>query len=149
MCKNNYVIISNDGARISFSNKDLKDVQNISGVKEAKLYNGNVETSVDDKGNELNLVLYKDSFSNKIKKTKSYVHFPDKVQIEFKTLTVPSSYMKHYNPKHIDLLYGTYPEKNEILIPDFLAYNYLKNENLNALINQSIELPIINEKETK
>ena len=144
--KNNYVIISNDGARISFSNKDLKDVQNISGVKEAKLYNGNVETSVDDKGNELNLVLYKDSFSNKIKKTKSYVHFPDKVQMEFKTLTVPSSYMKHYNPKHIDLLYGTYPEKNEILIPDFLAYNYLKNENLNALINQSIELPIINEK---
>ena len=66
--------------------------------------------------------------------------------MEFKTLTVPSSYKKHYNPKHIDLLYGTYPEKNEILIPDFLAYNYLKNENLNALINQSIELPIINEK---
>ena len=147
--KNNYVIISNDGTRISFSNKDLKDVQNISGVKEAKLYNGNVETSVDDKGNELNLVLYKDSFSNKIKKTKSYVHFPDKIQMEFKTLTVPNSYMKHYNPKHIDFLYGTYPEKNEILIPDFLAYNYLKNENLNALINQSIELPIINEKRTQ
>lgn len=144
--KNNYVIISNDGTRISFSNKDLKDVQNISEVNEAKLYNGNVETSVDHEGNELNLVLDKNSFSSKVKKTKSYVHFPDKVQMEFKTLTVPYPYIKHYNPKHIELLYGNYPVKNEILIPDFLAYNYLKNENLNTLIKQSIELPIIDEK---
>ena len=144
--KNNYVIISNDGTRISFSNKDLKDVKNISGVKDAKLYNGNVETSVDYEGNELNLVLDKNSFSSKVKKTKSYVHFPDKVQMEFKTLTVPYPYIKHYNPKHIELLYGNYPVKNEILIPDFLAYNYLKNENLNTLIKQTIELPIIDEK---
>ncbi len=144
--KNNYVIISNDGTRISFSNKDLKDVKNISGVKDAKLYNGNVETSVDYEGNELNLVLDKNSFSSKVKKTKSYVHFPDKVQMEFKTLTVPYPYIKHYNPKHIELLYGNYPVKNEILIPDFLAYNYLKNENLNTLIKQTIKLPIIDEK---
>lgn len=144
--KNNYVIISNDGTRISFSNKDLKDVQNISEVNEAKLYNGNVETSVDHEGNELNLVLDKNSFSNKVKKTKSYVHFPDKIQMEFKTLTVPYPYIKHYNPKHIELLYGNYPVKNEILIPDFLAYSYLKNENLNTLVKQSIELPIIDEK---
>ena len=144
--KNNYVIISNDGTRISFSNKDLKDVKNISGVKDAKLYNGNVETSVDHEGNELNLVLDKNSFSSKVKKTKSYVHFPDKVQMEFKTLTVPYPYIKHYNPKHIELLYGNYPVKNEILIPDFLAYNYLKNENLNTLIKQAIALPIIDEK---
>lgn len=144
--KNNYVIISNDGTRISFSNTDLKDVQNISGVNEAKLYNGNVETSVDHEGNELNLVLDKNSFSSKVKKTKSYVHFPDKVQMEFKTLTVPYPYIKHYNPKHIELLYGNYPVKNEILIPDYLAYNYLKNENLNTLVKQSIELPIIDEK---
>lgn len=144
--KNNYVIISNDGTRISFSNKDLKDVQNISEVNEAKLYNGNVETSVDHEGNELNLVLDKNSFSSKVKKTKSYVHFPDKVQMEFKTLTVPYPYIKHYNPKHIELLYGNYPVKNEILIPDFLAYSYLKNENLNTLVKQSIELPIIDEK---
>lgn len=144
--KNNYVIISNDGTRISFSNKDLKDVKNISGVNEAKLYNGNVETSADYKGNELNLVLDKNSFSSKVKKTKSYVHFPDKVQMEFKTLTVPYPYIKHYNPKHIELLYGNYPVKNEILIPDFLAYSYLKNENLNTLVKQSIELPIIDEK---
>ena len=144
--KNNYVIISNDGTRISFSNKDLKDVKNILGVNEAKLYNGNVETSVDYKGNELNLVLDKNSFSSKVKETKSYVHFPDKVQMEFKTLTVPYPYIKHYNPKHIELLYGNYPVKNEILIPDFLAYSYLKNENLNTLVKQSIELPIIDEK---
>ena len=144
--KNNYVIISNDGTRISFSNKDLKDVKNISGVNEAKLYNGNVETSADYKGNELNLVLDKNSFSSKVKKTKSYVHFPDKVQMEFKTLTVPYPYIKHYNPKHIELLYGNYPVKNEILIPDFLAYNYLKNETLNTLVKKSIELPIIDEK---
>ena len=144
--KNNYVIISNDGTRISFSNKDLKDVKNILGVNEAKLYNGNVETSADYKGNELNLVLDKNSFSSKVKKTKSYVHFPDKVQMEFKTLTVPYPYIKHYNPKHIELLYGNYPVKNEILIPDFLAYSYLKNENLNTLVKQSIELPIIDEK---
>ena len=144
--KNNYVIISNDGTRISFSNKDLKDVKNILGVNEAKLYNGNVETSVDYKGNELNLVLDKNSFSSKVKKTKSYVHFPDKVQMEFKTLTVPYPYIKHYNPKHIELLYGNYPVKNEILIPDFLAYNYLKNETLNTLVKKSIELPIIDEK---
>ena len=144
--KNNYVIISNDGTRISFSNKDLKDVKNILGVNEAKLYNGNVETSVDYKGNELNLVLDKNSFSSKVKKTKSYVHFPNKIQMEFKTLTVPYPYIKHYNPKHIELLYGNYPVKNEILIPDFLAYNYLKNENLNTLIKQTIELPIIDEK---
>ena len=139
--KNNYVIISNDGTRISFSNKDLKDVKNILGVNEAKLYNGNVETSVDHEENELNLVLDKNSFSSKVKKTKSYVHFPDKVQMEFKTLTVPYPYIKHYNPKHIELLYGNYPVKNEILIPDFLAYSYLKNENLNTLVKQSIELP--------
>lgn len=144
--KNNYVIISNDGTRISFSNKDLKDVKNILGVNEAKLYNGNVETSVDYKGNELNLVLDKNSFSSKVKKTKSYVHFPDKVQMEFKTLTVPYPYIKHYNPKHIELLYGNYPVKNEILIPDFLAYNYLKNKTLNTLVKKSIELPIIDEK---
>ncbi len=144
--KNNYVIISNDGTRISFSNKDLKDVKNILGVNEAKLYNGNVETSADYKGNELNLVLDKNSFSSKVKKTKSYVHFPDKVQMEFKTLTVPYPYIKHYNPKHIELLYGNYPVKNEILIPDFLACSYLKNENLNTLVKQSIELPIIDEK---
>ena len=144
--KNNYVIISNDGTRISFSNKDLKDVKNILGVNEAKLYNGNVETSVDYKGNELNLVLDKNSFSSKVKKTKSYGHFPDKVQMEFKTLTVPYPYIKHYNPKHIELLYGNYPVKNEILIPDFLAYNYLKNETLNTLVKKSIELPIIDEK---
>ena len=144
--KNNYVIISNDGTRISFSNKDLKDVKNILGVNEAKLYNGNVETSADYKGNELNLVLDKNSFSSKVKKTKSYVHFPDKVQMEFKTLTVPYPYIKHYNPKHIELLYGNYPVKNEILIPNFLAYSYLKNENLNTLVKQSIELPIIDEK---
>lgn len=144
--KNNYVIISNDGTRISFSNKDLKDVKNILGVNEAKLYNGNVETSVDYTGNELNLVLDKNSFSSKVKKTKSYVHFPDKVQMEFKTLTVPYPYIKHYNPKHIELLYGNYPVKNEILIPDFLAYNYLKNETLNTLVKKSIELPIIDEK---
>ena len=144
--KNNYVIISNDGTRISFSNKDLKDVKNILGVNEAKLYNGNVETSIDYKGNELNLVLDKNSFSSKVKETKSYVHFPDKVQMEFKTLTVPYPYIKHYNPKHIELLYGNYPVKNEILIPDFLAYNYLKNETLNTLVKKSIELPIIDEK---
>lgn len=144
--KNNYIIISNDGTRISFSNKDLKDVKNILGVNEAKLYNGNVETSVDYKGNELNLVLDKNSFSSKVKKIKSYVHFPDKVQMEFKTLTVPYPYIKHYNPKHIELLCGNYPVKNEILIPDFLAYSYLKNENLNTLVKQSIELPIIDEK---
>lgn len=144
--KNNYVIISNDGTRISFSNKDLKDVKNILGVNEAKLYNGNVETSVDYKGNELNLVLDKNSFSSKVKKTKSYIHFPDKVQMEFKTLTVPYPYIKHYNPKHIELLYGNYPVKNEILIPDFLAYNYLKNKTLNTLVKKSIELPIIDEK---
>ena len=144
--KNNYVIISNDGKRISFSNKDLEDVKNISGVKEAKLYNGNVETSNDSKGNGLNLILDKNSFSNKIKKTKSYMHFPDKIQMEFKTLTVPYPYIKHYNPKRVELLYGNYPIKNEILIPDFLAYNYLKNEKINTLVGQSIELPIINEK---
>ena len=144
--KNNYVIISNDGKRISFSNKDLEDVKNISGVKEAKLYNGNVETSNDSKGNGLNLILDKNSFSNKIKKTKSYMHFPDKIQMEFKTLTVPYPYIKHYNPKRVELLYGNYPIKNEILVPDFLAYNYLKNEKINTLVGQSIELPIINEK---
>ena len=66
--------------------------------------------------------------------------------MEFKTLTVPYPYIKHYNPKHIELLYGNYPVKNEILIPDFLAYSYLKNENLNTLVKQSIELPIIDEK---
>ena len=66
--------------------------------------------------------------------------------MEFKTLTVPYPYIKHYNPKHIELLYGNYPVKNEILIPDFLAYSYLKNDNLNTLVKQSIELPIIDEK---
>ena len=74
------------------------------------------------------------------------MHFPDKIQMEFKTLTVPYPYIKHYNPKRVELLYGNYPIKNEILVPDFLAYNYLKNEKINTLVGQSIELPIINEK---
>ena len=77
------------------------------------------------------------------------MHFPDKIQMEFKTLTVPYPYIKHYNPKRVELLYGNYPIKNEILVPDFLAYNYLKNEKINTLVGQSIELPIINEKEIK
>lgn len=74
------------------------------------------------------------------------MHFPDKIQMEFKTLTVPYPYIKYYNPKRVELLYGNYPIKNEILVPDFLAYNYLKNEKLNTLVGQLIELPIINEK---
>lgn len=80
MFKNNYVIISNDGKRISFSNKDLEDVKNISGVKEAKLYNGNVETSNDSKGNGLNLILDKIHFQIKLKKPKAICIF----QIKFK-----------------------------------------------------------------
>ena len=60
---------------MSFSNKDLKDVKNILGVNEAKLYNGNVETSVDYKGNELNLVLDKNSFSSKVKENKELCPF--------------------------------------------------------------------------
>lgn len=47
------------------------------------------------------------------------MHFPDKIQMEFKTLTVPYPYIKHYNPKRVELLYGNYPIKNEILVPGF------------------------------
>ena len=92
--------------RVDASKREAESYRNV-GEEVTKI----IKTIVYNK----NLVLDKNSFSSKVKKTKSYVHFPDKVQMEFKTLTVPYPYIKHYNPKHIELLYGNYPVKNEIL----------------------------------
>ena len=142
--KNNYVAFD-DGKRISFSANDLLDVKKISGVKSATLFNGDVKTSADKSGNNLNLNLSKESLSKTVRKTKSYSHYPDKIEFEFQTLTVPVEYINNYNPEHIELLYGNYPVNNQVLLPDFLAYNYCDND-LEDLVNKNIELPIVDQK---
>ena len=143
--KNNYVAFD-DGKRISFSANDLLNVKKISGVKSATLFNGDVKTSADKSGNNLNLNLSKESLSKTVRKTKSYSHYPDKIEFEFQTLTVPVEYINNYNPEHIELLYGNYPVNNQVLLPDFLAYNYCDND-LEDLVNKNIELPIVDQKE--
>ena len=95
--KNNYVAFD-DGKRISFSANDLLNVKKISGVKSATLFNGDVKTSADKSGNNLNLNLSKESLSKTVRKTKSYSHYPDKIEFEFQTLTVPVEYINNYNP---------------------------------------------------
>lgn len=145
-CSNNNYVAFDDGRRISFSKEDLLNVQNISGVKKVKLFNSEVTTMADTKGNTLNLILSRESLSNKVRKAKSYSHFPDKIEFEFQTLNVPDNYINNYNPNHIELLYGQFPIKDEVLLPDFLAYSYVENEDINKLISQFIELPIIDEK---
>ena len=142
--KNNYVAFD-DGKRISFSANDLLNVKKISGVKSATLFNGDVKTSADKSGNNLNLNLSKESLSKTVRKTKSYSHYPDKIEFEFQTLTVPVEYINNYNPEHIELLYGNYPVNNQVLLPDFLAYNYCDND-LENLVNKNIELPIVDQK---
>lgn len=142
--KNNYVAFD-DGKRISFSANDLLNVKKISGVKSAILFNGDVKTSADKSGNNLNLNLSKESLSKTVRKTKSYSHYPDKIEFEFQTLTVPVEYINNYNPEHIELLYGNYPVNNQVLLPDFLAYNYCDND-LEDLVNKNIELPIVDQK---
>lgn len=142
--KNNYVAFD-DGKRISFSANDLLNVKKISGVKSATLFNGDVKTSADKSGNNLNLNLSKESLSKTVRKTKSYSHYPDKIEFEFQTLTVPVEYINNYNPEHIELLYGNYPLNNQVLLPDFLAYNYCDND-LEDLVNKNIELPIVDQK---
>ena len=142
--KNNYVAFD-DGKRISFSANDLLNVKKISGVKSATLFNGDVKTSADKSGNNLNLNLSKESLSKTVRKTKSYSHYPDKIEFEFQTLTVPVEYINNYNPEHIELLYGNYPVNNQVLLPDFLAYNYCDND-LEDLVNKNIELPIVDQK---
>lgn len=142
--KNNYVAFD-DGKRISFSANDLLNVKKISGVKSATLFNGDVKTSADKNGNNLNLNLSKESLSKTVRKTKSYSHYPDKIEFEFQTLTVPVEYINNYNPEHIELLYGNYPVNNQVLLPDFLAYNYCDND-LEDLVNKNIELPIVDQK---
>lgn len=142
--KNNYVAFD-DGKRISFSANDLLNVKKISGVKSATLFNGDVKTSADKSGNNLNLNLSKESLSKTVRKTKSYSHYPDKIEFEFQTLTVPIEYINNYNPEHIELLYGNYPVNNQVLLPDFLAYNYCDND-LEDLVNKNIELPIVDQK---
>lgn len=142
--KNNYVAFD-DGKRISFSANDLLNVKKISGVKSATLFNGDVKTSADKSGNNLNLNLSKESLSKMVRKTKSYSHYPDKIEFEFQTLTVPVEYINNYNPEHIELLYGNYPVNNQVLLPDFLAYNYCDND-LEDLVNKNIELPIVDQK---
>lgn len=142
--KNNYVAFD-DGKRISFSANDLLNVKKISGVKSATLFNGDVKTSADKSGNNLNLNLSKEALSKTVRKTKSYSHYPDKIEFEFQTLTVPVEYINNYNPEHIELLYGNYPVNNQVLLPDFLAYNYCDND-LEDLVNKNIELPIVDQK---
>ena len=142
--KKNYVSLD-DGKRISFSDDDLANVKKISGVKNVTLFNGDVKTSADKNGNTLNLILPKESLANTVKKTKSYTHYPDKIEFEFQTLTVPVDYINNYNPEHIELLYGNFPKNNQVLIPDFLAYNY-SDTNIENLINKNIDLPIVDEK---
>lgn len=142
--KNNYVAFD-DGKRISFSANDLLNVKKISGVKSATLFNGDVKTSADKSGNNLNLNLSKESLSKTVRKTKSYSHYPDKIEFEFQTLTVPVEYINNYNPENIELLYGNYPVNNQVLLPDFLAYNYCDND-LEDLVNKNIELPIVDQK---
>lgn len=142
--KNNYIAFD-DGKRISFSANDLLNVKKISGVKSATLFNGDVKTSADKSGNNLNLNLSKESLSKTVRKTKSYSHYPDKIEFEFQTLTVPVEYINNYNPEHIELLYGNYPVNNQVLLPDFLAYNYCDND-LEDLVNKNIELPIVDQK---
>jgi len=142
--KNNYVAFD-DGKRISFSANDLLNVKKISGVKSVTLFNGDVKTSADKSGNNLNLNLSKESLSKTVRKTKSYSHYPDKIEFEFQTLTVPVEYINNYNPEHIELLYGNYPVNNQVLLPDFLAYNYCDND-LEDLVNKNIELPIVDQK---
>lgn len=142
--KNNYVAFD-DGKRISFSANDLLNVKKISGVKSATLFNGDVKTSADKSGNNLNLNLSKESLSKTVRKAKSYSHYPDKIEFEFQTLTVPVEYINNYNPEHIELLYGNYPVNNQVLLPDFLAYNYCDND-LEDLVNKNIELPIVDQK---
>ena len=142
--KNNYVAFD-DGKRISFSANDLLNVKKISGVKSATLFNGDVKTSADKSGNNLNLNLSKESLSKTVRKTKSYSHYPDKIEFEFQTLTVPVEYINNYNPEHIELLYGNYPVNNQVLLPDFLAYNYCDND-LEDLVNKNIKLPIVDQK---
>ena len=130
--KNNYVAFD-DGKRISFSANDLLNVKKISGVKSATLFNGDVKTSADKSGNNLNLNLSKESLSKTVRKTKSYSHYPDKIEFEFQTLTVPVEYINNYNPEHIELLYGNYPVNNQV------RTNFENNVNLKEYIYVSYQ----------
>ena len=136
----------NDGVRISFSEKDLNNVKNIDGVKDASLFNTSTISSFDADGDILDLRINKRDLSDYVKQQSFYSRMPDSLTFTFTSLTVPCDYIDSYNPKGIDIQFGRFPSNHkEVLLPDILAYHYLNDNNLDSLINSEITLDVHND----
>lgn len=125
-CKEQGIVPLDDGQRLGFSNEDLAAVKAIDGVKDAILYNGTVSDQYDSEGNGLSLKINKEKLSEEIKQSAGFSKLPEEIEFTFSSLTIPSAYLSHYNPKKITLAAGEYPSEhtNEIMIPDILAEYY-------------------------
>lgn len=138
-----------DGVRICFSQKDLANVLKIDNVKDARLFNSTAISSFDVERYFLDLKFDKQELSAKVKEQSNYSRIPENLSFSFTSLTVPSAYIDSYNPKEIDMLYGGFPSSdNEIILPDILAYQYMKEvgeTSLPSLIKEKVSLQVHND----
>lgn len=137
------VKLSNDGTRICFSEKDLKNVERLEGVERVTLLDSDIVNSADMESNLLDLMIQKRDLSDQVKELPSYSNFPNTIRFEFETMSIPKDYISIYNPKNIQMMYGEFPKDNtdEIIIPDFYAMALEKE--VESIIGKEVELPVL------
>lgn len=138
------VVKSDDGYRINFSEKDLENVRKINGIKSARLYNSANISLYDNEHNKLNIVLEKESFPKILKNAPSYSTAPSSINFNFNSMNIPYEYASDFN--QVNKIYGEFPKENtdEIMIPDFYAYNYANS--IEDCIGNTISLSVYTQK---
>ncbi|MDQ8819930.1 ABC transporter ATP-binding protein/permease [Streptococcus ruminantium] len=135
-----------DGARIGFSDSDIKTIREIDGVDDVVLYRHGVNSNYNKGFNSLSLTYSEKDFSNTLRKFNYGWNKVSNVSFSMRKLNVPKSYMKDYNYANIVLVAGSYPEDNteEILVPDTFVLQQMSNEDFQNVIGKEVSLNTIN-----
>ncbi len=139
-------LAAGDGKRLHFTQGDLEQVKAMEGVEDAIVLDSGSYRAADVEFYSLELAIPLEEFPDTVKNQPGAMTTPDTIEFGFASLSVPPEYLPHYNPDHITLLAGEYPQAgtDQVLIPDVLAYYQVQQQNssLTQLVGQEIQFPV-------
>lgn len=134
----------------NWSDEDVAKIESIDGVDEVYLGLNNMGMSADYRGYDGSYIYTSENYPSELLKYNSEYVMPDTIEVDIISVDANKEVYQHYkkgNVAELNIILGEYPDDytNEILIPDFLAIEYAKlNEidDIETLINSSIELNV-------
>lgn len=140
------IVRQDDGTRIDFSEKDLDSDHTIPYVEDVILANVDTVSLYDNEHQKLNLQLGKQSLPEQIEQQASFASAPKMINFQFHSYAVPYDFAQVYNPDHVELLWGDFPQEhqNEVLLLDL--YAYVIDNHLQSLIDQTVTFTVYDDK---